>query len=450
MRHGGPNPSLKLVGTTMSIQHKTTTTKPNGNGNRTEKEKVMPLSSTKMSSIGVRYVVMEPLLNGKPIARNPFIIGKTINKNAGKPLEVRAMRGGTSYLVKCDSLEQANKLLKVSQLTDNTTVKTELHRTLNSSRCVVFCREVEDMTEDELKQELSSQGVTEVKRITKRVEGKVTPLPILILTINGTSVPEHLNFGALRVKTRAYYPSPLICFNCGRFGHMGKNCKTAKRCNKCSLEHEDMEECTNEKKCINCKEGHSAFDKRCPIYRREVEIIKIKTDRNISFVEAKREYNVRHANKPTYSEVAKRLELARSLDSPATSGHVDLKTILETSRKENEELKKINNDLFKQIAELTKKVTELTQLLEKQAQISAKPRPTTNTIRVSDPPTDMVEKIIAGVPEAQTVAPLAGALATPKRFVEPEKMTETKRKKKNKKKNGGNSSRSESEMDEGL
>lgn len=422
------------------------------NINKTGNVKVLPSSSTKSTLIGARYVVIEPIKNGIATTKNPFVIGKTINKNAGKPLEVRSIRNGTSYLVKCDSLEQANKLIKVTQLIDNTTVKISMHKTLNSNRCVVFCKEALDMSEEELVEELKPQGVLEVKRLTRKADGNVTPLPTLILTLDGTTTPETINFGALRLRTRAYYPSPLLCYNCLRFGHMAKVCKGAKRCSKCSQEHDDTM-CESETSCVNCKGEHSALDKKCPVYRKELEIVKIKINKGISFNDAKREYNSTHQRRPTYAEVSKinvRMEQARNQPGPATSGHVDFKALHEASRSEIEDLKKVNNELIKQVLDLNKKVTELTQLL---AQNTTRSRvealPTTVPSRRAG---DFAAATVAGVKlsEEEKVASLAGNLATPKRFVEPEKPNDNKRKKKNSKKNRSGSSRSGSEMEEGL
>lgn len=429
-------------------QIKTKTTSTNRRG--TEKEKVMPLSNTKTSPIGVRFVVVEPIVNGKAIAKNPFIIGKTITKNVGKALEIRSMKGGTSYLIKCDSSEQADKLLKVSQLTDKTTVKVELHKTLNSCRCVVFCREVMDVPEDELKEELEPQGVLDVKRIVKKVDGKATPLPMLIVTMNGTTVPEYLSFGGLRVRTRLYYPSPLICYNCCRFGHIGKECKSGKRCNNCSQEHDEVPVCKNEKKCINCKEGHSAFDKRCPIYKKEIEIIKIKCDKNISFNEAKREHSSRHPNKRTYAEVAQRIEQAQSPPGPDMTEFNDLKALLEASKKEIEALKAQND-------KLKEDVKELTDLLADEivgAIYSQKPKDLPDgSYKFAEPtPTNKADEVAQGfwirmmrIKNQAAATPTPEAALAPKRFIEPEKPVGTKKKRRNKKKSRGNTSTSESE-----
>ena len=53
-----------------------------------------------------------------------------------------------------------------------------MHKTLNSSRGVIRCRELSVLSEVEIRDELKSQGVVEVHRLAVRKEGK-TPTPLL-------------------------------------------------------------------------------------------------------------------------------------------------------------------------------------------------------------------------------------------------------------------------------
>lgn len=403
----------------------------NKNNNKKGNGKVLPLSSTRMATLGARFVLMEPKKNNEAVVKNPFVIGKTINKNAGKPLEVRSIRSGTCYLVKCESMEQANKLLKVTQLVDNTTVTVELHKELNTCRCVVFCKEAIEMTEAEILEELKPQGVVEVKRITKKVDGKVNPTPLTILTLEGTVVPEHLYLGETRVRTRAYFPSPLQCFNCFRFGHIGKTCKSNRRCSKCSQElTNDEHACVSPRICINCKDDHTALDKKCPVYKKEAEIIKIKVSKGISFHEAKRQYSLTKSKKPSYAEVVnvnERLEKARNEAEPPTSAQIDFRRLYDASRKEVEVLKA-------QIAELTKKITDLTKLL------AAKPMPPKKPTQATSGRTTPCSSLMHQLDTSMQIASDSDETQTIiKRFLEPERESHTIRKKKKKSKEGSRS-----------
>ena len=86
-----------------------------------------------------------------------------------------------------------------------------------------------------------------------------------------------------------YYPSSLHCYHCQKFGHSSKICKvTTSICGKCNKPGHKYSDCTNtEIKCANCKGPHTAADKKCPRYKKEMEISRLKTDQNISFQQAR-------------------------------------------------------------------------------------------------------------------------------------------------------------------
>ena len=68
---------------------------------------------------------------------------------------------------------------------------------------------------------------------------------------------------------------PIRCFNCQRFGHIAKFCRSEKRCERCSQKHSILD-CPNTfQKCCNCSQEHSASSLNCPQYiSRSQEIIK--------------------------------------------------------------------------------------------------------------------------------------------------------------------------------
>ena len=59
-------------------------------------------------------------------------------------------------------------------------VRVSIHKTLNSSRGVIRCRDLADMTEVEIRDELKDQGVAGVNRVTLKKEGKVIPTNTLL------------------------------------------------------------------------------------------------------------------------------------------------------------------------------------------------------------------------------------------------------------------------------
>ena len=84
----------------------------------------------------------------------------------------------------------------------------------------------------------------------------------------------YINWTSVRVTD---YIRILRCYNCQRFGHMARDCKSTQICSSCSDEGHDQKDCNNVDKilcCPNCKrdglEGihlnHSASSKECKTY----------------------------------------------------------------------------------------------------------------------------------------------------------------------------------------
>lgn len=73
----------------------------------------------------------------------------------------------------------------------------------------------------------------------------------------------------------------LRCYNCLGFHHTAKNCKSAKACIKCGLEHESSNCQAKSESCVNCVKaakafnlnidiGHGALSKLCTVYQKKL------------------------------------------------------------------------------------------------------------------------------------------------------------------------------------
>ena len=133
-----------------------------------------------------------------------------------------------------------SKLLALTDIT-GCPVQASAHRTLNSSKGVIKCADLKLCTKEEIIEELHTQGVVDSFNITvKSGENNRRPTNTFILIFNTPTAPPHINIGYLRVKVDTYVPNPLRCFNCQKFGHGNKFCRSETVCCRCSGKHTEI------------------------------------------------------------------------------------------------------------------------------------------------------------------------------------------------------------------
>lgn len=235
---------------------------------------------------------------------NPFIVGTSIELAIGSKVEASREGRGTRYILRTSSKTVFNKLLKITELTDGTQVEIISHPTLNTVQGTVYDQDSKDMDETEIQGYLCAQGVHTVRRLKKRVNGNLQNTPLLVLSFHGTELPNFVYFGLLRIPVNVYYPYPLICFNCGTYGHSKKLCQNRRVCLQCSRTHTltEGEKCQNPPHCPHCNDGHSVISRDCPKYKSEEKIIRIKIDQQTTFTEARRIY-AEETKKSSFADV---------------------------------------------------------------------------------------------------------------------------------------------------
>jgi hypothetical protein len=144
------------------------------------------------------------------------------------------------------------------------------------------------MDKEELLVELATQNVVNVQNISITKNGGKQKTNTIIVTFAQATPPTKIEAGHLKIPVQQYYPSPLRCFKCQKFGHYKSVCKRAAICAQCGHAEHDASPCAGPLKCVNCSGNHSAFDKSCPKWIKETEIIKVKTNANVSFPEARK------------------------------------------------------------------------------------------------------------------------------------------------------------------
>ena len=96
-------------------------------------------------------------------------------------------------------------------------------------------------------------------------------------------------------RNRSKFSNPLHCFNCQRFGHHENNCpvnlgSVSANCGAAGHDHYTSA-CKNKPKCVNCGKEHVSRSNECEVWKKEKEIMKIKTTKNITYLEAKKLFN---------------------------------------------------------------------------------------------------------------------------------------------------------------
>ena len=232
---------------------------------------------------------------------SPFIIEKQIESLIGTPKSVKKLKNEL-LLVETSKASQADSLLKVKKFF-NLKVSVSEHNSLNKSRGIVKDRTLKGETEENIVEYLAPQGVIACKRFRIKKDNVQVDTNTLLLTFNSTTLPQSIKIFYRTVPVEQFIPKPLRCFNCQKFGHHEDNCKLtdAVICDRCGESKHTSSICQRPFKCVNCGKEHSARSTECEVWKREKEIMRIKTIRKISYFEAKKQYEL--SFEPRYSKI---------------------------------------------------------------------------------------------------------------------------------------------------
>ena len=246
-----------------------------------------------------RFFVIQSTDENKPLHKlSPFVVQKALKAAAGDFKTVKRLQKG-DILLEVSSAVQSRCIIELKNLAE-CPVQVTPHRTLNICKGVIRCRELLNCKKEEILAELKDQAVVDIDNITvKSDSGGRRQTSTYILTFHLQSVPKHIKIGYIRVPVSVYIPNPLRCFKCQRFGHGSKFCKGVTTCANCGQVGHDSTECPNESKCINCRGAHSASSKECPKWALEKSVQKIKAERGISFIEARKIVSSENSAAPT-------------------------------------------------------------------------------------------------------------------------------------------------------
>ena len=195
-----------------------------------------------------------------------------------------------NLLIKTKNQQQTDKLLKATMFGEERCTICRDGR-LNQSKGIIHAPDLLGLSEDEVCGWFEQFGVVAVKRFTRkdRETKRAINTPTLLLTFSKPQCPTQLEFDYVVYKVRKFVPNPLICHNCGKYGHPQDKCTVEGVCLNCSA---GTHEGPCQKKCVNCQQvGHSCLDRACSVWKAEKEICEIKVDRDVSYAHARRLYD---------------------------------------------------------------------------------------------------------------------------------------------------------------
>ena len=105
-----------------------------------------------------RFLIIQPVSEGGLNSLSPFAVHKALQGLAGELKSVKKIKNG-HLLVECIKQHHSKCLLKLIIMC-NIPIKVSAYTSLNSSKGVIRLRDLEGVREDEMLENLSSQGVS--------------------------------------------------------------------------------------------------------------------------------------------------------------------------------------------------------------------------------------------------------------------------------------------------
>ena len=209
-------------------------------------------------------------------------------------------RSDGSVLVDAKTERNAKILSNTNKLC-NTGVTTSRDVRMNSARGIVFVPRTEYMTPCEIEPMIKEQAedlgipVSEVSVFTKPSRSSGQQNYYAKITFESRTLPAYMTVGFEKMKILEDLPKPRQCQQCWKYGHKKEWCKGSPCCPICGAADHLLMDCLHKGDhnyvghCINCgKDGHTAFARGCPVYKKEREVLITMTRKGISKAAARR------------------------------------------------------------------------------------------------------------------------------------------------------------------
>jgi hypothetical protein len=279
---------------------------------RKNKHKVKPvsISSSVFNEVNNTYPVFFVLRSNdgtKSADLDIFNVQKDIERIAGQGNTQISELSNGDLLVKALSKSASQAISKLSSIA-NTSIQSSPHKRLNSSQGTIFCKKLMKYSVERLAEELASQHVVNVHRFRYKENGVLMDSARLLLTFDTPHPPSELKAGYLTLSVRQFIPNPRRCFNCQRYGHPSKFCKsTTPVCGNCGQHgHSDVPPCQNPTRCFHCRQSHKTSNTSCPAYTFEKEVLAVNAKEKLGLRAARQHVAARFPGEGlSYSQILK-------------------------------------------------------------------------------------------------------------------------------------------------
>lgn len=159
---------------------------------------------------------------------SPFIVSKTWDACTWKSYKANKLYSGDLLMESNSTVRSAAK--QQLQCISGKNMPVSRHRTLNAIRHIISEDDLLNVSECNILGDLTNEGVSAVKHMVVRREGKEINTKHLILTSEQYALSETFRAGYLNCRVRPLIPNPQHCFCCQHFGHRSRICRSAEMC----------------------------------------------------------------------------------------------------------------------------------------------------------------------------------------------------------------------------
>ena len=264
------------------------------------------------------FLILHSLDQSQPLATlSPFDLWKDILKILKeKPKQLSKLASG-DYLIEVDKPSLSSTLRQTRSIL-NIPISVIPHKTLNTSKGIIRCRDITMCSDEEILENLLDQGVTNVRRIRVKRNGSLVATNTYILEFNNPNLPTAVKVAWLNIEVEEYVPNPLRCFKCQLYGHHKDRCARPAVCGNCGQIHSENP-CPNPSFCIHCKEPHPASDRNCSTWKTEKEILAVRNRLKIPHPEARKIVAARTPKNKSYASTMKTQTATASTQTDAST-----------------------------------------------------------------------------------------------------------------------------------